>query len=278
MKKIFLFCLSLLAVNEFTSAQTPSCCRQSATGTFASLGNDEAFVNAHLAPLPFNYTPVNGAMLNIKTPDGKDAQVYFVKKNDGNKTLILFHEWWGLNDYIKQEAEKWATELGVNVIAPDLYDGAIGTTPEEATKLMQGLKDERARAIISGCIDYCGPKCELQTIGWCMGGGWSMQTALMAGPNAKGCVMYYGMPEKDKDKLSKIKCPVLGLFAKKDQWINADVVKQFQTDMKAAGKKLTVYSYDAEHAFANPSNPQFDKVATADAHDKALAFLKGNFK
>ncbi len=278
MKKLFLFVISFLTFNQFALAQTSSCCSKSVTGTFASLGNDEAFVSSHLAPIPFHFTPVNGALLNITTPDGVDAQVYYVKSNEGNKTLILIHEWWGLNDYIKQEAEKWATELGVNVIAPDLYDGKVATTPDEAKLLMQELKDERARAILSGCIDYCGPKSQLQTIGWCMGGGWSMQTALMAGPNTKGCVMYYGMPEKDKDKLSKLKAPVLGIFAKKDEWINADVVKQFQTNMKTAGKKLTVYNYDADHAFANPSNPKYDKVATADAHAKALEFLKGNFK
>ncbi len=163
------------------------------------------------------------------------------------------------------------------MIAPDLYDGSIGTTPEEATSLMQALKDERARAIISAFIDYCGPKSELQTIGWCMGGGWSMQAALMAGPNAKGCVIYYGMPEKDKEKLSKLKCPLLGVFAKKDEWINAEVVKQFENDMKTLGKKLTVYNFDSDHAFANPSNPQFDKDATEQAHVKALEFLKKNF-
>ena len=278
MKKIFLFVISLFAVNGWILAQAPSCCNRSATTTFASLGNEESFVNSHFAPLPFTFDPVNGKMLNIKSPDGKEANVYYVKTNDSNKTLILIHEWWGLNDYIKQEAEKWATKLGANVIAPDLYDGSIGTTPEEATKLMQGLKDERARAIISSCIDYCGPKSELQTIGWCMGGGWSMQAALMGGPNMKGCVIYYGMPETDKTKLSKLKCPVLGLFAKKDQWISPKVVKQFETDMKAASKKLTVYSYDADHAFANPSSPKHDNAAMDDAQAKALEFLKKNFK
>lgn len=267
-----------VAATVFVLAQTPSCCNKDATNTFASLGNDEAFVNSHLAPMPFNYNPVNGAMLSFRTPDGKDANAYYVKKYEGNKTLILFHEWWGLNDYIKQEAEAWANQSGVNVIAPDLYDGSVGTTAEEATKLMQGLKEDRARAIISGCIDYCGPKSNLQTIGWCMGGGWSMQAALMAGPNAKGCVMYYGMPEQDKTKLSKLKCPVLGLFAKNDQWISPEVVKQFEADMKASEKKLIVYSYDADHAFANPSNPKHNKAASEQAHAKALDFLKNNFK
>lgn len=277
MKKVFLFFL-LLAFQATTYAQTPTCCSRTATGAFASLGNDEAFVNSHLPPLPFNYVTVNGKMMNIKSPDGKDAQVFYVKNNDQNKTLIMFHEWWGLNDYIKREAESWANELGVNVIAPALYDGNLATTPEDATKFMQAMKDERARAIISGCIDYCGAQSQLQTIGWCMGGGWSMQAALMAGNNAKGCVMYYGMPENDKVKLGKLKCPVLGIFAKKDQWITPEVVKQFEENMRSLDKKLTAYNFDADHAFANPSNPKYDKDATEQAHKKAIEFLKSNFK
>ncbi len=277
MKKIFVF-LQLFALSAITYAQTSSCCSKSATGAFASLGNDEAFVNSHLPPLPFHYATVNGKMMNIKSPDGKDAQVFYVKNNDQNKTVIMFHEWWGLNDYIKREAETLAKELGVNVIAPDLYDGTVTTTAEEATRLMQGLKDERARAIISGCIDYCGAQSQLQTIGWCMGGGWSLQAALMAGNNAKGCVIYYGMPEKDKQKLSKLKCPVLGIFAKKDQYINPEIVNQFEEDMRSLDKKLTVYKFDADHAFANPSNPKYDKDATEQAHKKAIEFLKSNFK
>jgi carboxymethylenebutenolidase len=160
------------------------------------------------------------------------------------------------------------------VIALDLYDGKVATTQQEAGKYMGEAKEERIRAIIKGALDYVGPKAKIGTIGWCFGGGWSLQTALMAGKQTSACVMYYGMPETDVDKLKAINGPVLGIFAKKDGWINPDKVKEFEANMKKVAKKLTVKMYDADHAFANPSNPKFDKEAAADAHKAALAFLK----
>jgi carboxymethylenebutenolidase len=86
--------------------------------------------------------------------------------------------------------------------------------------------------------------------------------------------MYYGMPELDVAKLKSLNGPVLGIFGKKDGWINPEKVKEFEAAMKKASKKLTVKMYDADHAFANPSNPKFDKVASADAHAAAVSFLK----
>ena len=90
--------------------------------------------------------------------------------------------------------------------------------------------------------------------------------------------MYYGMPETDKTKLATIQCPVTGIFANKDKWITPAVVEQFKADMEAAGKKIYIYSYDADHAFANPSNPKYDKESADDAKKKAIAFLVKNYK
>jgi len=86
------------------------------------------------------------------------------------------------------------------------------------------------------------------------------------------------MPEKDVNRLKTLNCDVIGFFGKKDQWINPQVVAEFEANMKTAGKKVTVYEYDADHGFANPSNPIFDKAATEDAHSKAIAFLKERIK
>ena len=86
------------------------------------------------------------------------------------------------------------------------------------------------------------------------------------------------MPEKDVNKLKTLNCDVIGFFANKDQWINPTVVAQFKTDMQTAGKNLTVYAYDSDHAFANPSNPKFYKTATEDAHAKMIAFIKARMK
>ena len=115
-------------------------------------------------------------------------------------------------------------------------------------------------------------------MGWCFGGGWSLQAALLGGKQTVGCVMYYGMPEKDVAKLKTLNSDVLGLFADQDKWINPEVVKQFEKDMAAAGKKVTVKEYPADHAFANPSNPKYNKELATDAHQKALAYLKARLK
>jgi carboxymethylenebutenolidase len=264
MKKI----LFLLLISTTGFAQTQkSCCSVSSTEKFSLLASNDKFVSSHLAPLPFVFSPAKGTMVSYKTDDGKTAGAFEVKADKPTSSwIIMVHEWWGLNDYIKKEAEKLQGEVGnANVLAIDLYDGKVGTTPDEAKGLMSGLKDERSVSIIKGAIDYCGKNARISSMGWCMGGGWSLQASLLAGDKAIACVMYYGMPETNLDKLKRLHAPVLGLFAGKDEWINAKVVSTFQSDMKTAGKKLTVKTYDA-------------KVAAADAHKEALAFLKEHLK
>jgi carboxymethylenebutenolidase len=207
----------------------------------------------------------------------------FIAYDESFKTrrpvVLVVHEWWGLNDYIKQEAEIFAAEMGdVDVYAVDLYDGEVAQDVPTAQKLMSGLKQERAAAIVNGIIAKVGAYKSIATIGWCMGGAWSLQSTLLETKQAKACVMYYGMPEKNVERLKTLNCDVLGIFAKQDQFINAELVKTFEANMKTANKKLTVYNYEADHAFANPSNPKHNKEFAADAHAKVLAFLKFKLK
>ena len=277
MKKI----LFLLLVSSSVFAQSQkSCCSISSTENFSLLASNEKFVASHLSPLPFVFNPAKGTMVTYKTEDGKTANAFEVKADKPTSNwIIMVHEWWGLNDYIKQEAEKLQGEVGnANVLAIDLYEGKVGTNPDEAKALMGAMKDERTTSIIKGAISHLGKYARVATIGWCMGGGWSLQTAILSGTQAVACVMYYGMPETNMDKLKKLNAPVLGIFAKQDEWINPQVVETFQKNMKDAGKKLTVISYDADHAFANPSNPKFNKTAAADAHRDVLKFLKEYLK
>ena len=274
MKKLFV--LSLFLPLTLMAQAGKSCCAPTSTAEFAMLASDDKFRSAHLEPIPFSYIPENGKEITFKTADGVDGKGFEIKAaKETNAYVFMIHEWWGLNDYIKQEAEKLQKELGsVNVIALDLYDGKVATTQQEAGKYMGEAKEERIRAILQGALDYVGLKAKVGTIGWCFGGGWSLQTALMAGKRTSACVIYYGMPETDVEKLKTINGPVLGIFAKKDGWINPEKVKEFEANMKKASRKLTVRTYDADHAFANPSNPKFDKEAAGDAHKLAVVFLK----
>jgi carboxymethylenebutenolidase len=244
------------------------------------MASTKEFQRAHESPLPYTHVSLaGGEMIKFKTPDGQMANAFLIKSaKKSNKYLFVYQEWWGLNDYIKKQSETFYNDLqDVNVMAIDMYDGKVATSPEEAGKLMGGADQKRLAAIIEGAISHVGKDAKIASVGWCFGGGLSLKSALLEGKQAVGCVMYYGMPEKDVEKLKTLNCDVLGLFAGKEQWISPAVVAQFEKDMAAAGKKIKVKSYDAEHAFANPSNPKYDKVAGEDAYDLALAYLKSKF-
>jgi len=276
MKRLILFLWIICIVSQINAQEKMSCCTPTATEAFARLSSDKKFVRSHINPLPFHFRSANGQNITFKTPDGTDAYGWEIKsKTPTHNYLIVVHEWWGLNDYIKQESEKLWSDLGnVNVIAIDLYDKKIATTREEAMKYVQTVTTERGNAIVKGAINYVDPDAKIYTIGWCFGGGWSLQTTLLAGQQAAGCVMYYGMPEKDVEKLKTLHADVLGIFGNRDQFINPKVVDEFISNMDKAGKKLTVKRYDADHAFANPSNPSFDKSAKDDAYKHVITFLK----
>ncbi len=277
MKKGLLIVLALLSSAALLRAQH-SCCglMPQKDISMASFASDPEFVRAHLDPLPFTAS-LGGVMVNFPTSDGKTGSGYFMKSSEHpDKVIIMVHEWWGLNDYIKSEADRLSKELGVSVLAIDLYDGKVATTKEDASKYVQAVEVSRSRAIIMGALGYAGPSARIGTIGWCFGGGWSLQAAELAGSQCDACVMYYGQPESDKARLDMLKAPVLGLYGKKDKWLTPKVVEDFKKTMAESNKTITVYSYDADHGFANPSNPIYDKKATAEAWKHTIEFFKKN--
>jgi len=256
-------------------------CHTSATEKFAVFASNKDFNAAHPVPLPYiHVSQEGGKMITFKTPDGQQANAYFVEaKTKTNNWIFVFQEWWGLNDYIKRQSDQLYRDLGnVNVIALDLYDGKVTTDHQEASTYMQQFKQERGDAIVKGALDFAGKNSKVGTIGWCFGGGQSLQAAITLGPKAVACVMYYGMPVEDVGKLKTLNTDVLGIFAAKETYISPKIVQKFEANMKLAGKKLTVKSYDAEHAFANPSNSIFDKAATADAYKHVLGYFKERLK
>jgi carboxymethylenebutenolidase len=283
MKNTLTIC-SLIAlqvlVGASTSDTTPKgCCQLPAIQEFAALAADKDFVNLHENPMPFTYQNVAGEMITFDATDGQKAYGFMLKaKKESKKYLFIFHEWWGLNDYIKQETEKYYSALKgkVNVIAIDLYDTKVAATREDAAKFVQSVSTERGKAIVEGALKYAGTDAEVATLGWCFGGSWSLQAALIAQQQAKACVIYYGMPEKDVEKLKTLNAKVLGIFASQEKRISPEVVKQFEENMKTAGKSVVVKQYDADHAFANPSNPKYNKEFAEDAFEHSLKFIKKN--
>jgi len=274
MRSLLFILLSVFSISLFAQK---TCC--TATKEFADLGDKSSFKSEHQLPKSGLDIQQSGKWIEFTTPDEKTGRAYTIyAKNPKNKFLFLFHEWWGLNANIIREAEEWAKLFpDVIILAIDLYDGKVATTRESAAEFMQSASETRIRSIITGAINWAGDDAEIATLGWCFGGGWSMQAALMAADNAVGCVLYYGMPEKDPEKLEELNCKVLGIFAEQDKWINRKVVAEYEKAMNETDKAYETIWYDAAHAFANPSNQVFDEEATAEAKGRTKEYLKSVF-
>jgi len=288
MKHLQLFALSvivLIAVQGFRFKETKRqiratedylACYSDVRDQFRDEAMTPEFAAMHENPLPFHLTNATGETIRFEATDGNQASGYFIKsKKKTDNWIFVIQEWWGLNDQIKQEAEKLSAELGdVNVLALDMYDGKVAATADSAMKLMRAATTPRLEAIVKGALNYAGPKAKIFTIGWCFGGMWSLQSSILAGKQAAGTVMYYGRPENNIEKLKTLQSEVIGFFGNQDRSPSPEVVNAFEKDMAAAGKKITIHRYEANHGFANPSNPSFNKEATEDAHKKTIEFLK----
>jgi carboxymethylenebutenolidase len=274
----FILILGFIAVSHLYSQNKTSYCRLSAIEKFASFAVENDFIDANTQPVPYMFTGGSGTMISFPTKDGKSANAYEVRsEKPSNKYILLFHEWWGLNDYIKKESEELQSSLGdVNILALDLYDGKVAAAPDEASKYAQSVQTDRIMDIINGAIDYAGKDAEFGTIGWCFGGGWSLQASILLGDRSKACVMYYGMPEKDTVRLAKLTAPLLGIFGDRDKYITPELVKEFGNNLKMLNKSFDFKTYDAVHAFANPSNPDHDPEATKDAYKLTVSFFTQN--
>lgn len=201
-------------------------------------------------------------------------------KADGQyPALILIHEWWGLNDNIREFAREFAKQ-GYVALAVDLYEGKSAATAEEAGKLAGAVREslEPAFANLRGAVAYLrqhenvNPDA-LASVGWCFGGGWSYQMAKNdLGVDAS--VMYYGQFSPDDD-LSHMKATILGHFGETDRSIKADDVRQFQATLKTLSGEHEVFIYpNAGHAFANQDNAAaYVPAAAEQAWERTLKFL-----
>ncbi|MEM7071859.1 MAG: dienelactone hydrolase family protein [Pseudomonadota bacterium] len=191
--------------------------------------------------------------------------------------LVLIHEWWGLNDQIKAVAHDYQ-EQGYMVLAVDLFNGKIATTREQALSNIKALQYKTAEETMVKWVDYvrnhqaCNGK--VATIGWCFGGGWSLNTAIATPLEA--AVVYYGNVMRKATDLRHIKGPILGHFGTLDKSIDQKMVGSFQKEAQLAGisDKITIYWYEANHAFANPTSSRFDSDEAKLSSKRTLAFIK----
>jgi carboxymethylenebutenolidase len=199
--------------------------------------------------------------------------------------VVMIHEWWGLNDNIKDMADQLAKE-GYVVLAADLFNGTVATTPEQAGQLAGSIGDNPSNAMenLQAAVRYLASlenvnSSRIASLGWCFGGGQSLQLALNTEPEfpLAATALYYGNLVTDQQELSKINWPVLGIFGDQDQSIPVDGVRQFQESLNATAIPNEIYIYEGVgHAFANPSNDDYAPQETTDAWEKTLAFLKEN--
>jgi len=190
--------------------------------------------------------------------------------------VMILHEWWGLNDQIKSVAAQLAEE-GFVALAVDLYDGKVATDQGMAQQLMGGVNDAQATETVVTWIDQLYAMKEVNgkvaTLGFCFGGGWSLNASLAHPVDAT--VIYYGRCDQSADMLKSLKGPVLGHFAGKDGWITPKMVDGFEANLKADGKPAEIYSYaDANHAFANPTGQSYEKEDARMAWDRTVEFLR----
>ncbi len=192
-------------------------------------------------------------------------------------TVLVIHEWWGLNDHIRHWADRVAA-AGYAALAVDLYGGTVATTREEAMRAMGEVDPEEARARLAAALWYARNHPRLGAprvvaLGWCFGGTWSLETARMD-PDLDGAVIYYGRLTRDREELASIRARVLGIFGTQDPSIpNADV-DRFEADLAALGIEHRILRYPAAHAFANPSGGNYDAPHAEAAWTEVRAFLK----
>ncbi len=274
MRQIIL--ILVLGIISALNGQDKSCCTVSMDTSFSKFSSDKGFKDIHQIPAAFTLKKAKGKMITLETKDGKDANAYFIKsENESNKFIFVFHEWWGLNDYVKEESDELQNELGdVNILAIDLYDGNLAINADEAAKYMQAVDQTRAINIISAAINFAGNEAKVGTIGWCFGGGWSLRSSIMLGKQGIACVMYYGIIDNTPETFKDLNAPVFGIFAEKDGWITPEVYGNLEKNLNAAGKNITIKSFNADHAFANPSNTKFDEKATKEAKELTIKFFK----
>lgn len=193
--------------------------------------------------------------------------------------VVMIHEWWGLNDYIKTTAALLASQ-GYRVLAVDLYGGKVATTPVEAQEYRSGLTREESDANLKAAVEYLKKQgaTKVASLGWCFGGGKSLELALSGTP-LDATVIYYGNVAVDKEELEKIDWPVLGIFGAKDLNIPVESVYAFEDALKALGKTNSINIYpNVGHAFANPSGQNYAPEETKDAWEKTLRFLDENLR
>lgn len=195
--------------------------------------------------------------------------------------IIMIHEWWGLNDNVRAMAERLAGE-GYIVLAIDMFGGETASNPEVARQLMLRVVEDPQSASANieqayGFVNDVAGAPRTASLGWCFGGGWSLNTAMLFPDDLDAAVIYYGQVTDDDEKLRPIGAPILGFFGDADRGISVESVGGFEQSLKRLRKNHEIHVYPgAGHAFANPTGNNYKPEFAEDAWQKTLIFLQQN--
>lgn len=193
--------------------------------------------------------------------------------------IIVIHEWWGLNDGVRAMANRLAG-LGYIVLAVDLYGGKTASSPGEAREMMLQVSrtPDKASENIRQAYRFLENIAEaprIASLGWCFGGGWSLNTALLFPNELDAAVIYYGQVTDNEEKLATLNMPILGIFAEEDTGISVASVRRFRAALASLEKDYQIEIFPGVgHAFANPTGSNYDAEAAGKAWDLTVAFLE----
>lgn len=214
--------------------------------------------------------------LNLETPNGATT-AHVALPDEANKrtaAVILIHEWWGINDHIRDLASRYAKE-GYICIAPDLFRGKTAKDSQEASKLMHDLAIEDGMSTIRRTMEEAPQKYGVKKTGitgYCMGGTFALRAACELDTLAAAAPFYGDIP--DERTLAKLKVPTLFIAGARDQWINPAKVNELKEAAHKHNLPVEVVSYDADHAFFNDTRPEvYNPEAAADAWQRVLALF-----
>lgn len=206
-------------------------------------------------------------------------QGYFCVSENAAPGIVLLQEWWGLNDHIKDVADRLCAE-GFTVLAPDFYNGKVAAEPDEAGSLMMALNiDEAARILIASvetllAREECRSE-KVGVVGFCMGGQLSLFAACLDA-RIGACADFYGIHPNVKPELASLHAPLLGIFAEHDAYASPEAVAQLSQELTNLGKVHEFHTYPGtHHAFFNDSRPSvYNSEAAQDAWSKLVSFFK----